>query len=326
MRLFLPLMLAPLTTLAAVSLKPLEEIRIFPIHTVAAEVVSQNDSTLSAELSARIERIAVRPGESVKTGQLLVALDCRDSHSQQQAIQAQQQQTRAQLDYARAQQTRLRTLQGKELVAASQREQADAEAKRLSAQLAGLQVQLQQAERQISRCTITAPYNGVVREQLAGVGSLASPGTPLLRLTQTEGAEIRAHVPLTLLPAVQTHPVIFSATSIDDIRVSPLRQSRAVEPSTRTVASWFRTDFPLPIGLAGTLSLTDATPHIPATYLVRRGEQLGIFIREDGKARFMPLPLAQEGRPAALPPSWQGKRMAVVVDGYQRLNDGDPLP
>jgi len=319
------LLTTPHLALAALTLQPLSAVLVYPQHTYAAQVVSPNDTTISAQLNARIDKISVRPGDSIKAEQLLVSLDCRDSLSQVALLDANRAQTQASLTYAQAQVERLRNLKTKDYASVSQLEQAQSEAKGLVASLSALTVQTDIAKRAVERCQIHAPYAGVVREQLAGVGALATTGMPLLSITQTSNAEIQSNLPFNLLPALQTSKLVFNTATIGDIHISLLRQSKAIDTTTRNVSVWFKTEVPLAIGLTGTLTLTDPTAHVPAQLLVNRNNQLGIFIREDGKARFMPLPLAQEGRPTPVPVHWQAK-MAVISDGHQRLNDGDILP
>lgn len=312
-------------SIAALTLSPLSEVFVYPQHTYSAQVISPNDTTISAELSARIEQIAVRPGDIIKAGQLLIALDCRDAKSQVALFTANRLKTQASLAYTQAQVDRLRSLKSKDYAAISQVELTQSEAKGLNATLSALDVQIDQAKRNVERCRIEAPYAGIVREQLAGVGALATVGMPLMSISQTSAAEIQSNLPYMLLPALKSSALVFNTPSIGDIHISLLRQSRAIDTTTRNVSVWFKTEIPLAIGITGTLTLTDPTAHLPASLFVKRNSQLGIFIREDAKARFMPLPLAQEGRPSPVPVHWSAK-MAVITDGQQRLNDGDLLP
>ena len=61
---------------------------------------------------------------------------------------------------------------------------------------------------------------------------------------------------------------------------------------------------------------------LPPELLVKRGQGLGAFVVADGRARFVPTPAAQEGRPfaVALPPDTQ-----VVMRGQQGLSDGQAV-
>ena len=59
--------------------------------------------------------------------------------------------------------------------------------------------------------------------------------------------------------------------------------------------------------------------HIPAELLVKRGEQLGVFVNQNGSAHFQALPDAQSGRPAAisLPADTQ-----IIITGQFALQEG----
>jgi hypothetical protein len=67
----------------------------------------------------------------------------------------------------------------------------------------------------------------------------------------------------------------------------------------------------------------EAQPHLPAELLVQRAGRLGVFVAEGGKARFHPLPQAQEGRPAPLdlPPEAR-----IATQGRHAVQDGQALP
>jgi hypothetical protein len=100
-------------------------------------------------------------------------------------------------------------------------------------------------------------------------------------------------------------------------RVLPL-----VDATTRSREARFILDKmdELPAGAAGRLVWQAPSPAVPANLLVRRGDQLGLFLHADGKARFHALPNALEGQPAivSLP-----SRSEVIVQGRQGLADGD---
>jgi hypothetical protein len=58
---------------------------------------------------------------------------------------------------------------------------------------------------------------------------------------------------------------------------------------------------------------------LPSNLISRRNGVLGVFVLGSNKARFVPLPNAQEGRPASvdLPDS-----TLVITMGRERLQDG----
>ncbi len=311
---------------ASLGLKPLQEVLVYPQFELPAQVISQNESQLSAQINAKIEQVLVRPGDTVKKGQLLVVLDCRDYQWELERAKASIQEQQAQLAYAAAQRKRFTQLQAQSLASSSQLEEANADYERRLAMLSGLKVQQKQAQQQVERCQIKSPYQGVVQAQLMGLGSLASVGTPLLSLVQTESAEIQVAVPLALAGNLQRLPARFKASGIDEVSVSLLRMSGAIDAQTRNVSAWYRSSLPMRIGLAGNLMVADSTPHLPAHLLVKRGENYGFFTRTNEQAKFIPLPNAQEGRANPLPPALHNAKMVVITEGFQRLTDGEALP
>lgn len=56
----------------SVGVRNLDEIAVFPRRSAPATVVSLNDSRLSSEIRARIQRIPVLAGQTVKPGETLV--------------------------------------------------------------------------------------------------------------------------------------------------------------------------------------------------------------------------------------------------------------
>jgi hypothetical protein len=77
-----------------------------------------------------------------------------------------------------------------------------------------------------------------------------------------------------------------------------------------------------PAGVAGLLRWRGPQRLLPPELMVRRGDALGAFVVEDGRARFVPAPEAQEGRNFAL--DLPGTAL-VVVQGQQGLTDGQAV-
>ena len=63
------------------------------------------------------------------------------------------------------------------------------------------QVAWKQANLQVRRCTVLAPFTGVITKRLASEGELATPGTPLLQLLDTQRWKFQR----TLQPMTQTN-------------------------------------------------------------------------------------------------------------------------
>jgi hypothetical protein len=179
--------------------------------------------------------------------------------------------------------------------------------------------QLEITERQISACTVKAPFDGVVTARLAAVGQFASRGMALLRLLETRQPEVSAQV--------QSHDSA-ALRLADGLQFE--HDGRHYRLRLRTVLSAIRTetgtqearlefiDSPAEPGAAGCLLWHNKQPHLAPERLIKRGEQWGVFVEQAGRAHFHALP-AQQGRPviAALPPDSR-----VIVSGQFGLEDG----
>ena len=163
----------------------------------------------------------------------------------------------------------------------------------------------------------------IVRERLADVGELAAPGTPLAVLLDAERLEVSAQVQARDVRSLGAAKEIFFEGEGGRRSLALLRISPAIDPQSRTVEARFRfAGAAAPPGASGRIAWRDSQPHAPAALLVRRGAALGVFIDEDGTARFRALPGAQEGRPAPLE---LAPGTPVVVSGQLALEDGQKL-
>lgn len=309
----------------AVTTKPLSDLFIYPIYSFPAEVVAHTETSLSSELNARLQSVQVRPGESVESGQLLAQLDCGDTKDALALNASLQAESQAQLKLAQLQLQRFRNLEKQQYTATSQIDESQTQVQSILAHLSGLQVQQQQAERAVKRCQVRAPFAGVVTDLMAGKGQWLSVGAPVMKLVRSDLAEIEVQLPLTLANDMAQQTGSWQVKGRSEQAVEWLRQSQVLSPNQRMATVWFRAPESDPIGLAGTLVVTNQQGHLPAEYVVMRSGQLGVFIAESGKAVFKVLADAQAGRPAKIPADWSGS-LSVVTEGQHRIQQGEALP
>ncbi|MBU0750964.1 MAG: efflux RND transporter periplasmic adaptor subunit [Gammaproteobacteria bacterium] len=304
--------------------EPLEKAATFPERTAPAGVVSANESRLSAEIAARIVALPAEVGQVLAAGSVVARLDDRDGVIEIDRAEAALAGAGARLAQAESQLRRTRELAAKNFVSpeALHQKQTDADARRADQQAAAAAVAA--ARRVVAKATIRAPFRAVVRARHAAVGEMAAPGTPLLTLVDLSRLEIAAQVPSLFAATLAGAKEILWESGgrrepLKLLRISPAinREARSVE-----VRLAFRGATLAP-GLEGRIVWRDPRPHMAPELIVRRDGALGVFLVEAGKARFVPLPEAQEGRPAnaeSLPAASQ-----VVVSGQQALRDGVAL-
>ena len=294
----------------AVRADTLENLSIPYRRSAPAEVSSLNRPSLSAEISARVISIPVRSGDVVSAGALLVELDCRDY-----IIQADVARERARL--AGIQLERIRKLFANQNVSETQVDQQETDTiiARKDVESAGLRIE---------RCGIKSPFSAAVGERLASVGEFLRPGTPVLMLTDLDSVVVSARISANDAGSIDAS-VNFEFSTVNgnhDVILEALSPVIDLIDRSREARLHFKAENQVPIGTIGRLIWQSGKSALPSSYLVQRGLDLGVFVLEAGKARYIPLPGAQEGRPVEvnLP-----KNTLIITEGRERARDGDKV-
>ena len=310
----------------------LDSVWLQPERSAAATVLARNESRLSAEVAGTVQRWNADVGATVRRGELLLQIDPSDHKLALQRAQAGRDAAMARLQLGLTQLQRARDLVAQGFFSKEALTQRETEVALQQADLASAEAQLRSAQRQLERTRVLAPFAGTVVQRTAQVGEAVAPGAPLFVLVEGAAAELQAHVPpaellgLRRAGAWQFQPQ--GSQVLLDLRL--LRASPTVQTANRAHAvrlGWAPAGADAaaasaPPGSSGVLRWRDPQPHIPAALLVRRGSELGLFVRQGQQARFVALPGAQEGRaaPTDLPPE-----TLVVVRGQAALSHGQPL-
>ena len=294
----------PITT------KPLESLQINPLYSAPATIISLNHSQLSAQISARIEQFLVQVGEQVKQGDVLVQLDCSDSALAEQNAKARQ-------TLARKEMKRAKSLRRSNNIPEKDFNKAETE-------LAQARVAIEQARLKIDRCKVTAPFDGVVTSRQAFDGELAAPGTPLLRLLDTQRLKVSAQVPTKLTSNLTSATTLLfrNGTSQYPLKLRTVTPRVNTKAGNQEVRLNFTESKGLP-GSAGRLQWQSGQAHLPADMLVQRDGHTGVFILRNDTAHFIAIDAAHIGYPApaeSLPGDTQ-----IIVDGRLGLADGDAV-
>lgn len=298
---------------------PLSELAIYPSRSAPATVVSSNESVISAEIAARVVAFLPRVGDVVEAGATIARLDCRDYELELVRARADLEVLQARLDLARRRLDRARELTARQSLAVEVMDEREAESAVLEAEIKGGEARIAQAEVAVSRCAVDSPFRALVRERLAPVGQYARVGDAVAGLIDVVDLELAAEVQASDVAAVADNAAL--AFVADGVRY-PVRLRvpvAAIDTRTRTQELRLTFEGPPPLsGAAGTLVWHDARPHVPGMALVDRDGELGVFVVDAGRARFVAVPLAQAGRASAvdLPAS-----SLIVVEGQYGLID-----
>lgn len=284
---------------------------------VAATVQSAQRAEIASRLSASVRTMAVREGQHVRQGELLLTLGADDL---QQRISA----ARVTLETAQSQLRRIDDLMSQGIVAQRDRDLA-------AAQVAAAQAELSAARTQLSYAEVRAPFAGVVQRRFVDAGSLASPGMPLLLLEAGARLELVAAVSAGEAQrlALGTR-VAFETDGGDGIaEVSAL--ASAADPLTHR--HWLRAGVVQapPALAAGNFARvlvaqgSDATQvSVPISALIARGELNGVFLVENGRASVRWISVGERVGDRVLVRAGLSLRDSVIVSPAS-VRDGQPV-
>lgn len=304
----------------------LDSVWQYPERSAPAQVLARNESRLSAEVGGTVTKWTADVGTSVRRGALLVQIDPKDYELAVLRAEAGLQAAQARLRLGEAQLARAKDLVAQGFFSQEALAQRETEVTLQRAEVASAQSQLASARRQLDKTAVRAPFNATVAQRMVQQGEAVSPGTPLMVLAEAGATEVQASIPPTDVPGLRRAEApqfqLQGQTERHPLRL--LRVAGTVQPGSRTqtVRLGLNNTTALPPGSSGLLWWRDSTPHIPASLIVKRGNALGVFVREGKAARFVPLPGSLEGRPA---PTTLPAETMIVVRGQAALNDGQAI-
>ena len=302
---------------------PVAEAVTYPRLTAQAQVTSRNISSMAAQIAARISALPVEAGQKIDKGTVVARLDCKDYKIALSQAQAALDAAEARVQLATIQFKRSEELAAKNFISGDALDQRRTE---LNIARADRDLQASQvfaAQSNIGKCVIFAPFAAIVESVPGNVGELASPGTPLVTLWDLQSLEVSAQVQgkdadtLSRAAKIEFHtPDGIYALKLK--RVSPAMSGTSRTQEARLI---FVKDMSKP-GATGQIEWQSAEPHMPADLLLTRNSELGIFVLEQGHARFVPIADAQEGRPA---PFEISSEMQLITEGRFALQDGQAV-
>lgn len=286
---------------------------------VPASVVAARRATISTRVAASVTAVAVREGDRVPQGALLVSLSDADVRGQLAAAETA-------LAAAAAHERRIRDLAEKRAATPSELEMASAQRAQAEAAVTG-------AKATLGYTQLRAPFAGTVQARRVEPGDLVGPGQPLLEL-EGDGLELVATLSEREARGLATGQALAFQSGAGDVRgearVVALTPGGDALSFRRTVrAAVVKVEGDLRSGAFARLAVPGASRAegaiwLPRTALVARGDLTGAFVAAGGKAELRWLSLGDAAGDlvairAGLQPGEQ------VVDAPGALRDGQAV-
>ncbi|ODT69207.1 MAG: hypothetical protein ABS75_17625 [Pelagibacterium sp. SCN 63-23] len=253
---------------------------------VTGTLVPGHQADVASQASGRVMAVMVRPGDSVREGDVLAQIDRATLELQLNQQRATADATRAQLLSSRQQLERTEELARQGLTSPSTLEQARSGAAALEANLKALESAVESAEIALANATVKAPLSGIIASRSVDPGQTIQAGSPLFNVVNLEQMEFEAAASVNSSARVAAgQNVTVNVTGLDGrefagevSRVNPVALS-----GTRTVPIYIALDNPEGVLRGGMF----ATGHIVVSEAEDRLAVPAAALREDAEGRFV---------------------------------------
>lgn len=151
------------------------------------------DPTLKAEVPARIIKVFVSPGDSVKQGQLIATLDPTAFNLQEREAQAEVARIEALLNNQSKTVARNQALVDKKFISQNAVDTSVADQRVLKEQLVAAKARINTIRNSTGKTRIFAPTDGVVENKIVDTGEYVNVGDPIVQIISNK--LLRAYIP-----------------------------------------------------------------------------------------------------------------------------------
>lgn len=304
-----------------------------PVRTYVGTTNALNSARIGPQyVSAYVGSVLVRPGATVKQGQVLATLDCRNSSAASREIAARAKALEERQSALSHEAERITQMTKGGFASQNEAEQITARSSAEKSEIEGLKASLVVRGLEVDDCILRAPFNGEVSERFVDPGAYVRPGNPVVTVLDRSMVRVTADVPESdfgvIAPGTNVAIDVEANGVHTEGKVS--RRAPAADDSTRTVH--FEIDLAnvkheLPAGSTARLTIQVGQPQ-PATVVplragTLRGDKATLFVVTGGIAKRTVVPfLGELGGNLYVDPKLSAGT-AIVVEGRALLDDGD---
>ena len=286
-----------------------------------AVVTPWEELTVKAEVNGSVIAVPVEEGEKVEKGQTVLRIDPRDYLNAVHSLEARQQ-------LAATNFTRIQALALQNAVSQVQFDEA-------STTLNELNAALKTARLNLGRCTIQAPFSGIVNKVHAKRGALLDHGDPAFRLLDIDRLKVEVAIPEAEVNAVRSIDqcrIVFAALNNKEFRGRKIfLSSEAEQPAMVYILRLALTNPDheiLPGMFARARIIKKTVPMalaIPLYAVITQNNDKYVFVSENNiaKKKNITTGFFEGWKVLVLSGLSAGDR--VIVVGHRGLEDGQPL-
>jgi multidrug efflux system membrane fusion protein len=253
-------------------------------------VEAERQTVIAAQVSGNIVELAIKAGDHVKKGQLLLRIDAHVAAQSAAASKAQIASVQASLELARKELDRQKQLFTQGYISQAAEDRAEAKFKVAEGEVGAQIAQAAAAVAETGFYTVRAPYAGIIAEVPVALGSMAMPGLALLTLYDPSALRVTTNLPQSIaihglsasmlkmdISGQELTPVHVKILPTVDVRTDTAEIRLALPPQLQTITPGMFARVRL-----STSGQTTDVVKIPLAAVVRRAELTGAYVL-DGK-------------------------------------------
>ena len=283
-------------------------------------------------VAAYVDTVLVRPGATVKRGEIIATLDCREASASTRAIAARARALDARQQAVEHEATRTQGLLDGGFVSPNEAEQKTAQSTSEAAQVESERANLARSSLEVNDCIMRAPFTGEIAQRSTDPGAYVRPGNTIVTVVDRSTVRMTADAPemdFDVVAAGRKVSVHVDATN-RSFPATITRRSPAADPSTRTVH--FEVDLAdptrsIPVGTTGEVHIDVGTPvpatEIPLSAATVRGSKANLFVVDHNVAHSRTVAVEGEAGGSLFLEPALGPETLVVAEGRALLEDGD---
>jgi RND family efflux transporter MFP subunit len=296
-------------------------------------VEAERQSTVSAQVAARIEEVPFDVDDYVERGAIIVQFRDRPAVADLKQAEAAEQEARARLEEARANHGRIQQLFEQDRISKADMDRTTADLQTAEARLEAAKGALIAARERFENTVVRAPFSGIVVERHVEIGEMATIGAPLMTGLSLEHLRVAVDVPQSDISALRSDGEAWielpngEMLAAESIRIFPY-----ADPSTHT----FRVRLRLAEGQHGIypgmwvkVRFSTGEDHallVPGSAVVQRSELTAVYVIDgDGAPRLRQVRLGRQladGRVAILAGLDDGEVVVTEPEAVRLLRAG----
>jgi RND family efflux transporter MFP subunit len=266
-------------TVSAVALSQVNE-----VYETSGTIRSDRVSVIASRVMGAVTSLHVREGDFVKAGQLLITLDDRDAFQRVKAASMALEAARQNMDLTETTWKRYRNLYDQKALSGQEMDQFETQRNVAKSEFERAKAMMEEAKTYLAFTRIVAPADGVVTKKQIDMGSMASPGMPLLVIEALGDAYVEAAIDEGLSGKIKTGmPADVNIESSGKHLKGTIREILPdINPSSRTflvkiglpdkeLRSGLYVRVMIPVGMRRAIFVSEKT-------IVHKGQLTGVYV------------------------------------------------